>query len=82
MTASRTIRFPLVLDYVHIQLAATPLAAVVDVSQDDLVAALVDDVARALAPYGASDALAFPQEVHVLLARQRQPARRRRRHQR
>jgi ubiquinone/menaquinone biosynthesis C-methylase UbiE len=70
-TARKTVRFASPAAYVAIQLAATPLAAVVVDAEadDDRVAAIVADVAAALAPYVGDDGLAFPQEVLALVAR-------------
>jgi ubiquinone/menaquinone biosynthesis C-methylase UbiE len=74
LTARETVRFASPAEYVAIQLAATPLAAVVveagvSGADDDRVAAIVADVAAALAPYVGDDGLAFPQEVLAVLAR-------------
>jgi ubiquinone/menaquinone biosynthesis C-methylase UbiE len=66
-TARKTVRFASPAEYVAIQLAATPLAAVV--ADDDRVAAVVADVTAALGPYVGHNGLAFPQEVLVVLAR-------------
>jgi ubiquinone/menaquinone biosynthesis C-methylase UbiE len=72
-TATKTVRFPSASDYVRIQLAATPLAALIDrydaARRDRLIEALVDDVGAELAPYLEDEGLAFPQEVHIVLAR-------------
>jgi ubiquinone/menaquinone biosynthesis C-methylase UbiE len=79
-TATKAVRFASAADYVRVQLAATPLAGVMaergavgeagaTARNDDLTAALVDDVAAALAAYVGEDGLAFPQEVQVVLAR-------------
>jgi len=71
-TARKMVRFPSANDYVRIQLAATPLATLVAqydaARRDRLVGALVEDVGAALAPYLGDEGLAFPQEVHILLA--------------
>ena len=71
-TAIKMVRFPSANDYVRIQLAATPLATLVAqydaARRDRLVGALVEDVGAALAPYLGDEGLAFPQEVHILLA--------------
>ena len=71
-TATRTVRFHSVEEYVRVQLEATPLAVLMnerDAEQRDvLVGALVEDVGAALAPYVGPEALVFPQEVHVVLA--------------
>jgi ubiquinone/menaquinone biosynthesis C-methylase UbiE len=72
-TATKAVRFPSSADYVRIQLAATPLASLVAArdadGRDRLVAALIDDVGVALAPYTGDDGVTFPQEVRVVLAR-------------
>jgi SAM-dependent methyltransferase len=79
-TATKAVRFPSAADYVRVQLAATPLAGVMAARRatrtagaiapdEDVVAALADDVAAALAPYVGEDGLTFPQEVQVVLAR-------------
>ena len=72
-TATKIVRFDSPAEYVRIQLAATPLAAVaaaVDPAcRDRLVEAVTADVSRALATYDSKDGLAFPQEVHIVLAR-------------
>jgi len=71
-TASKTVRFPSVADYVRIQFAATPLAALIAHHEASdrvrLVEAVINDVSAALAPYSDDSGLAFPQEVHVVLA--------------
>jgi ubiquinone/menaquinone biosynthesis C-methylase UbiE len=71
-TARQIVRFPSAASYVQIQLTATPLATLIDKYQPDarsrLVAALVEDVGVALAPYTGPDGLAVPQEVHALVA--------------
>jgi ubiquinone/menaquinone biosynthesis C-methylase UbiE len=71
-TVTKTLRFPSVADWVHIQLSASPLATLLNVlgpaRAESLVNAIVADVQVALAPYSGTDGLAFPQEAHVLLA--------------
>ena len=71
-TVTKTLRFPSVADWVHIQLSASPLAKLLnglDPTRAELVAnAIVADVQDALAPHSGPDGLAFPQEAHVLLA--------------
>jgi ubiquinone/menaquinone biosynthesis C-methylase UbiE len=71
-TVERTLSFPSAAEYVRIQLAATPLAEVLGGreagEQRRLVALVADDVAASLAPFSTTDALRFPQEVHVALA--------------
>ena len=70
-TATLTVRFATAEEYVHVQFAATPLAALVadlDRLERDRVLSLVSaDVDTALAPY-IDGGLAFPQEVNVALA--------------
>ena len=72
-TATKMVRFPSAADYVRIQLAATPLATLITgydpAARNHLIDALAEDVGADLAPYaGGDDGLAFPQEVHVVLA--------------
>jgi ubiquinone/menaquinone biosynthesis C-methylase UbiE len=71
-TASKIVRFPSAADYVRIQLAATPLAAVVAgeeaAERDRLVKAVTAEVSATLASYTGDGSLAFPQQVHVVLA--------------
>jgi hypothetical protein len=71
-TVTKTIHFSSAAEYVHVQLAATPLASVVaglgSPRRDDVVRSLVGDVASELAPYSDETGLSFPQEVHVLQA--------------
>jgi ubiquinone/menaquinone biosynthesis C-methylase UbiE len=69
--ATLTVRFASAAEYVHVQLAATPLAVLVadlDRSERDrLLSLLSSDVGAALEPYIDDHGLAFPQEVHVAL---------------
>jgi ubiquinone/menaquinone biosynthesis C-methylase UbiE len=71
-TKTLTVRFSSAAEYVHVQLAATPLAALVndlDLSERDRLISLVSsDVGAALERYIDDGGLAFPQEVHVALA--------------
>ena len=71
-TASKSVRFPSVADYVLIQFAATPLVTLVArydaPARDRLVEAVVEDVSAALGPYAGAEGLIFPQEVHIVLA--------------
>ncbi len=71
-TVSKRMRFPSPAEYVRIQLAATPLATLIaqyDAERRErLVAVLIEDVSAALAPYLEDAGLAFPQEVHSVLA--------------
>jgi hypothetical protein len=72
-TAPRTVRFPAAADYVRIQPTGTPVAATFadhePGERERLIAIITDDVGRSLAPYAGRDGLAFPQEMHTLLAR-------------
>jgi hypothetical protein len=68
------VRFSSAADYVRIQLAATPLAALITgydpAGKDQLIDALAEEVGADLAPYSeGANGLTFPQEVHVVLAR-------------
>jgi ubiquinone/menaquinone biosynthesis C-methylase UbiE len=76
-TATKMVHFPSVTEYVRIQLAATPLASIVDAYDADrrahCVKALVDDVEAALAAYAGDEGLSFPQEVHIVFASPRGP---------
>jgi ubiquinone/menaquinone biosynthesis C-methylase UbiE len=65
-TVSLTIRFASVKEWVGIQLAATPLAALAQ--RDDLATRVSDDVAASLAAFFDSGGFAFPQEVNVVVA--------------
>jgi ubiquinone/menaquinone biosynthesis C-methylase UbiE len=71
-SATKTVRFPSATAYVRIQLAATPLATLVErhdaSDRDRLIEAVAEDVGRALAVYAGDAGLTFPQEVHVALA--------------
>lgn len=71
-TATEAVRFPSATDYVRIQFAATPLATLIaqadPARRDQLVGAVGEDVRAALAPYMVKGRLAFPQEVHIVLA--------------
>lgn len=71
-TATLTVRFASAAEYVHVQFAATPVAALVadlDQSERGRLLSLVNaDVDAALAPYIDDGGLAFPQEVLVVLA--------------
>jgi ubiquinone/menaquinone biosynthesis C-methylase UbiE len=71
-SATKTVRFPSATAYVQIQLAATPLATLVErVAASDrerLIEAVAEDVAGALAEYAGDAGLTFPQEVHTALA--------------
>jgi ubiquinone/menaquinone biosynthesis C-methylase UbiE len=71
-TATKMVHFPSVIDYVRIQLSATPLASLVvqldAARRERLVDAMVRDVDLALTPYSGADGLTFPQQVHVVLS--------------
>jgi ubiquinone/menaquinone biosynthesis C-methylase UbiE len=73
ITATKTVTFPSVADYIRIQLVATPLAGSVgreapeDAKRRE--SAIIADVAAELAPYDRADELRFPQEVHTVIAR-------------
>ena len=72
-TATKLVRFSSAAGYVRIQLAATPLATLITgydpAARNHLIDALAGDVGADLAPYAGGDGgLAFPQEVHVVLA--------------
>jgi ubiquinone/menaquinone biosynthesis C-methylase UbiE len=71
-TAQLTVRFESAAEYVRVQFAATPLAALLaeidQFERDRLVGEVSADVGAALAPYTHEDGLAFPQEVHVAFA--------------
>jgi len=70
-TARLTVRFASAAEYVHVQFAATPLAALLtdldEPERDRLIRDVGADVAKALSTYVDDDGLAFPQEVHVVL---------------
>jgi hypothetical protein len=61
-----TVCFSSVEEWVGIQLAATPLAALAQ--REDVLARVTGDVAESLAEFVDSDGFAFPQEVHVAIA--------------
>ncbi|HEY5659228.1 MAG TPA: methyltransferase domain-containing protein [Gaiellaceae bacterium] len=65
-TVSLTVRFSSVQEWVGIQLAATPLAALA--ARDDAAARVSEDVGESLAAFVQDGSFAFPQEVHVALA--------------
>lgn len=71
-TVTKTVRFPSAVDYVRIQLTATPLATLLAKHEaadgDRLFEAVAADVSAALAPYTTDGGMAFPQEIHVVLA--------------
>jgi ubiquinone/menaquinone biosynthesis C-methylase UbiE len=71
-TITKTVHFASAAEYVQIQLSATPLAALLgsDISRNErVVQALTEDVSAALKPYTRTEGeVAFPQEVHIVLA--------------
>ncbi len=71
-TRTKQVRFPSAADYVRIQFSATPLATVIGelplAAREELITAVIADVAGALARYQTDEGLAFPQEVHRVLA--------------
>jgi ubiquinone/menaquinone biosynthesis C-methylase UbiE len=67
-TVARMIRFASPAEYVRVQLTATPLAALITSSREQLLDALTAAVGERLGPYAREDGLVFPQEVHVALA--------------
>jgi ubiquinone/menaquinone biosynthesis C-methylase UbiE len=71
-SATKTVRFPSATAYVQIQLAATPLATLVErydaSDRERLIKTVAEDVAAALAEYAGDAGLTFPQEVHTALA--------------
>jgi ubiquinone/menaquinone biosynthesis C-methylase UbiE len=72
-TVTKTVRFATTDEYVRIQFAGTPVGELVAeldrAARDRVIGAVVRDVDAALARYVSAGWLAFPQEVHVLLAR-------------
>jgi ubiquinone/menaquinone biosynthesis C-methylase UbiE len=72
-TVTQIMRFPSVDEWVRIQLVATPLAALIadrDAKERERVAgAVTAAVGDATADFVSDDGFAFPQEVHVVLAR-------------
>ena len=71
-TTSKRAQFPSPADYVRIQLAATPLASLIDlrdaVRRERLISALIEDLDAALVQYLGSDGLSVPWEVHTVIA--------------
>jgi SAM-dependent methyltransferase len=71
-TVTRRVRFASVEDWVRIQFAATPLAALLEErepSERERIVALVStEVGTSLARFVQDDGLAFPQQVHIALA--------------
>jgi ubiquinone/menaquinone biosynthesis C-methylase UbiE len=72
-TVVRWVRFASPNEWVRIQFAATPLAALLErrapSERERLVGLVSADVGTSLAPCVHDDGLAFPQEIHVALAR-------------
>jgi len=71
-TVTQLVRFASVEEWVEIQFAATPLAALVADRErrqlDHIVGLVSADVREALAPCASDNAFAFPQEAHVAVA--------------
>ena len=71
-TTTKTIHFPSAREYVRIQLAATPIAGLLQTVGGDELEALVDaltkDMTASLPDALLRDGFNFPQEVHTLLA--------------
>jgi ubiquinone/menaquinone biosynthesis C-methylase UbiE len=71
-TVARTVRFASAAEYVRVQFAATPLAALLTDGSPSararVVALLSADVGATLEPYVQDGGLAFPQEVHIAFA--------------
>jgi len=71
-SVTKTVRFPSATAYVRIQLAATPLATLVErydaADRERLIEAVAENVAGALVEYAGDAGLTFPQEVHTALA--------------
>lgn len=71
-TAAQTVRFASVENWVEIQFAATPLAALIadrdPAQRDEVVGRVSADVGEALAPLQADGAFSFQHEAHVALA--------------
>jgi SAM-dependent methyltransferase len=71
-TTTQQIRFPSPREYVRIQLAATPLAALMQKMPSEqqavLAEAVIADVSGALRSYSGDGGLTFPQECHILSA--------------
>lgn len=72
-TATQQIRFPSAREYVRLQLAATPMAALVSGMENQergaLVEAIAGEVTMAVQGDAAESELTFPQEAHVVFAR-------------
>ena len=70
-TVARHVHFASVVQYVRVQLTATPLAALLTEHEfamsERLIALVSADVSDRLAPYAHDGGVDFPQEVHVAL---------------
>jgi ubiquinone/menaquinone biosynthesis C-methylase UbiE len=73
-TVTQAIRFPSAAEYVRLQLSATPMSALLEDMDDsrrfETLAAITSDVVAFLHMDSEADELIFPQQAHVLLARQ------------
>jgi len=71
-TVTQTVRFASVEEWVEIQFAATPLAALVadldSTQRDQIVGRVSAAVGEALARFTSADSFSFPQEAHVVIA--------------
>ena len=71
-TVTRTVRFASVEEWVGIQFAATPLAALVadldPAQRDQIVGRVSADVGETLTPFTSADGFSFPQEAYVVVA--------------
>lgn len=70
-TEQKLVQFSSAAEFVHVQLVATPLAGLLaaQLARRGVTEKITADVTAALRPYETADALAFPLEVHVLVAR-------------
>jgi ubiquinone/menaquinone biosynthesis C-methylase UbiE len=70
-TETKLIRLSSAAEYVQMQFTATPLAGLLaeQLARPRVAEKITASVAAALEPYAADGGLAFPQEVHILLAR-------------
>jgi ubiquinone/menaquinone biosynthesis C-methylase UbiE len=62
------VRFPSITRFVQDYIAATPLVSHVARAPDEVLAALIDDIAQALRPYVTEGALVFPISAHLARA--------------
>jgi hypothetical protein len=72
-TVTKRITFPSVLDYVRIQLIATPMAGLLDgrneIEREEMIEAMASDTRSFLDPETLEDdRLSFPQVAHVATA--------------